>query len=529
MTSRFHDEDAALLRFGGGRNTRSSEDQIDPLECADGENFLLDPGNGEFRPREPFDLVGTVPNGGSVDGFATLQKTDGSVSMLVQGGTNVYEWDGTDFFLVGTVAAGTKLRGTQDAFWALTDKVLIADIGLADDIHSWNGTTFTQESFFTSDGSTSFGPFRCKYIVVENERAFFANIHDNGTNFPHLLVSSMGGDFLIVSTGNRPSSALSELDPWFLPMPQLKPINGIAQSFGVLSISQEFGAFEKLTGSTAKDFALEKLHRGSGARGTESVVSTGNDIIFGAEGRVESLQSVDRFGDVEIDDLSFKIADDIESLDDWTLAYNERLKRTYCFPAAKDEVHVMFNEFVGSDLSPWSKYTTRHAFSFNATAIMVCQDPVDKLRYVFMGDSSGNLYKLEGSGAGDGGSATIETKRTSLLNSALLDAKTFGIKGWAQYRKQQADTLNLKFLFAGENVYDKQISVNIPGVIFDTVYNDADYYGGTEFYGPLNENRLVRSIFGLAHFANQWQVETSIESTNSFAVTEVGIRYDLAG
>ncbi len=60
MTQRFRDEGAELLRFGGGINSRSSEDQIHPLECTSGENFQLNPGNGEFKPRLPFDKVGTV-------------------------------------------------------------------------------------------------------------------------------------------------------------------------------------------------------------------------------------------------------------------------------------------------------------------------------------------------------------------------------------------------------------------------------------------------------------------------------------
>ena len=144
MTKRFADEDAKILRFGGGINSRSSEDQVDPLECTAGENFILDPGNGEFRPREPYDLVGTVPNGAEIRGFATLLKADGTVTMLVQAGATVYSWDGAATFTdVGTVAATAKLRGPKEANWALADKVLIADINLVDDVQEWDGTTST--------------------------------------------------------------------------------------------------------------------------------------------------------------------------------------------------------------------------------------------------------------------------------------------------------------------------------------------------------------------------------------------------
>jgi hypothetical protein len=531
MTQRFRDEGDVILRFGGGRNSRASEDQIDPLECADGENFLLDPGNSEFRPREPFDLVGTAPNGSQINGFVTLQKTDGTVSMLVQAGTNVYEVDSAfTFSLVGTVASGTKIRGRKEAFWALADKVLIADLGLAEPISTWDGSTFQNETFLQSDGSTAFGAFRCKYIVVENERAFFGNIHDNGSTFPHLLVGSQRGDYLVVDTATRPSTSASAEDPFFLPMPQLKPINGMAYSFGVLAISQEFGAFEKLTGSDAQDYALDKLHRGSGARGDEAMVAIPNDILFGALGRIDSLQSTDKFGDVELDDVSFKIADDIASVKDWTLEYNERLKRVYCIPDGGNEIHVCFIDFIRSQLSPWSKYTTQNVFSFQPTATMSCFDPSDGLEYVFMGDSTGNVYRLEGaSGGGDAGGTSIQSFRDSVLNVGMLDGKTFGAKGWVQFRKQAGADVDLRFLFAGENVYDKQITVTLPAVVFSPVYNGSAYYGGNEYYGAKNENRLVRSTFGVAHFANQWQVRTSLETVNDFDLTEIGIRYDFAG
>ncbi len=531
MTQRFRDEDAVILRFGGGRNTRASEDQIDPLECADGENFILDPGNSEFRPREPFDLIGTAPNGQQINGFVTLQKTDGTVSMLVQAGTVVYEVDSAfTFTQVGTVAAGAKLRGRRESFWALADVVLIADLGLAEPISTWDGTTFANVTFLQSDGSTAFGAFRSKYITVENERAFYGNIHDNGSEFPHLLVGSQRGDYLIVDTATRPSTAASAQDPFFLPMPQLKPINGMAYQFNVLAISQEYGAVEKLTGSDATDYALAKLHPRSSSRGDEAFVAIANDIVVGALGRIDSLVSTDKFGDIELDDLSFKIADDIADVKDWTLEYNDRLKRLYCIPDGGNEVHVCFTEFIGSALSPWSKYTTKQSFSFQPTAMMTCYDPADGLEYVFMGDSSGNVYRLEGTvGNGDAGGTSIQAFRDSVLNVGQLDAKTFGAKGWLQFRKQAGNECTLRFLFAGEHVYDKSITVNMPAVTFTPVYNGSNHYNGSNYYGAKDENRLIRSIFGVAHFANQWQVRATLDTVEDFDVTEIGIRYDFAG
>ena len=531
MTSRQRDEGAEILRFGGGRNSRASEDQINPIECTDGENFILDPGQGEFRPRPPFDLVGTVPNVSEIRGFVTLRKTDGTVSMLVQAGAQVYEWDGASTFTaVGSVSSSAKLRGKAESFWPLADKVLISDINLAEEIHEWDGTTFQQSSFFEADGSTPFSAFRCKYIVVENERAFYGNIYESAANYPHLLVCSSLGDYTVVSASQRPSDALGTDAPWFLPVPQLKPINGMGFAFGVLAISQDAGAFEKLSGSSAKDYTLDKLHDGSGAVGFESVVSTGNDIIYGAAARIESLVSTDKYGNVEYDDLSFKIYNDIEDVTSWTLIYNPRVHRTYCIPSGGNEIHVMHNDLMGTELSPWSKWTTQHSFSFQPTASMLCRDPADGLEYVFMGDANGNVYRLEGSGtAGDGGSANIISYRMSMLYQAPLDMKAFNINGWVTHRKQLSNDIMLRFLFAGKHVHDVSKTVELSAVTYDTPYSGSVYYGGSYYYGASQENRLVRRTFGTPGQANGFQIETKVDSVNAFAIPEVGVRYDDAG
>ena len=86
--------DKAVLRFGGGLNTRSSEQDINEIESsAGGKNYDLDPANFSFRPRQPIDLLHTAPNASEIRGAVNLLKTDGTSQILVQAGTNLYEWD----------------------------------------------------------------------------------------------------------------------------------------------------------------------------------------------------------------------------------------------------------------------------------------------------------------------------------------------------------------------------------------------------------------------------------------------------
>ena len=104
----------AELRFGGGINNQDDEN-IQPDECLDGRNFLLDKTSRAYRPRLPFDLKHTFT--GEVNGILQLIKRDNTDTMLVCSGTNVSTWDGTTATSVGTIAAG-KLR---DTYWSLDD------------------------------------------------------------------------------------------------------------------------------------------------------------------------------------------------------------------------------------------------------------------------------------------------------------------------------------------------------------------------------------------------------------------------
>lgn len=534
MTTRIREESSTTVRFGGGVNSRSSEDQINPLECTEGENFVLDPGNGEFRRRDPFDLIGTVPNEAEIRGFVTLTQTSGTVTMLVQAGDTVYEWDGSTFSSVGTVAATARLRGTIEANWALDDKVIITDLALDEEIHEWDGSHFSEVTFLQSDGSSSFGTFRAKYCVIEDERAFFGNIFESSNEFPHLLVASQRGNFEVISASDRPSSSLSDADPWFLPTPQLKPINGLASVFNILAISQQDGAFEQLTGSNATNYDMDKFARGSGAVGDEAVVATSNDVIYGARGRIESLSAVEKFGDVEVDDLTFKIEPEVRTFKDWTLVYNPRVKRVYCFPdiANQAEIWVLHIDFIGSELSPWSKWTTLHSLDFNPTAVMVCRDPEDGLEYTFMGDSSGNVYRLEGTGeSGDGGTEEILAFRKSMVHQSGLDTQAFHINGWLQHRKKLSNNATLTISWSGEHVHEvsKVIQLSELDTINITVYGGEVYYGGNFYYGPSQEDRLVRRLFAVPGMSNQFQVEVSVQGTNEFSITEIGLRYDQTG
>jgi len=643
-------DDALVIKFGGGIHSRASEEDIDPRECANGQNFELDLQNRNWKPRKPIDLIGTVPNGGEIRGFVSLLKSDGTVSMLVQAEDVVYEWDGDSFQSVGSCAATAQLRGRISHNWLLDDKVIITDLNLQEPVSEWDGTTFqnttftgaagdtvavnggfatdtdwtkgtgwtiasgkascdgsqtdvsdlyqsvlvadtryaisftvsnysqgkirpqagaTNGTYVTSNGSyyevlvctttavfsmeadADFigsiddvviqpipdwnGELRAKYCEIQNERAIYGNIYDNGTTFPHMMVGSRTSYYNQISVSDRPSSALGNNDPFFLLTPDLRPINGMAQAYNVMAISSFKGSMFKLTGSNATDFDIDQLYRDSGASGVESVTYVGNDIMYGRQGRMESLSGTDRYGDVETDDLSNDIFDLIEDYDNWTNVYNARTQRIYCFPSGENEVWVLNKSLVGAiqgednlPLSPWTKYKTSHEMKFNITAMMNAYDPSDSLEYVYFGDANGNVYKMEGTtSGGDGGSATIKVERLSKLFTMPLDAEAFEIHGWVGSRKKETVIVNLRFEYQGYQIYNETTTVSLTPDQARIYYGGNNYYGGTFYYGTIQE-RFSRDKFGIAGSSNQFQIRATIESQNDFTISEIGLRFEVA-
>jgi len=518
------------IKFGGGLHTRASEDEIDPREAADGQNFLLDLENRELRNRKPFDLIGTVPNGAEIRGGFCLLKPDGTVSTCVQAGGTVYEWDGeTGFSPIGTVNSSARLRGHWRTHnFTLDGKVIITDLELADVVKEWDGTTF-QSTTFTNQDDGAFGSFYAKYCTVSNERAVFANVRDISGTIPHMIVGSERSNFEKISVADRPSSALSEADPFFLLSPDLRPINGLQEAFGTTITSTEQGQIFNLTGSSAKDFAFSDFYPGSAASGNESVAYIGNDIIYGRKGRIESVRDTDRFGDSEADDLTKPVADSVETYSDWTITYNSRLNRAYAFPSGVSECWALNTAMRGGELSPWMRWTTNHSLAFQPTFVMSMLDPLTGLEFTAMGDASGNFYRLEGTGSdGDGGSADIATEWLTRLFSVPLDAEAYHIEGYLKYRKNVAATVVLTFEYAGYTAANEQITVSIPAITDAPHFGGDHYFGGEVYFGVAFENRLVRQKLLVPGQSSDLQVRIAVEGSTDFSINELGLRFKAA-
>jgi hypothetical protein len=519
------DEVNVEINFGGGLHTRASADDVDPREATDGNNFLLDLENRDLRPRPPFDLIGTVPNAAEIRGGGSLLKSDGTISTIIQAGNTIYEWDGlTTFTSKGTVNASSKMRGHWRSHnWTLDDELILTDLNLADTVKKWNGTTFSNVTFTNQIGG-AFGAFYAKYLNVTNERAVFANVKDPGGASPHMIVGSLQSDYTKITVVNKPSSALSEEDPFFLLTPDLKPINGHVEAFGTAIVSSERGQLFNLSGASAKDFAFEPFYPGSAAMGDEALAYIGNDVVYGRQGRLESVTDTNKFGDSANDDLTKMVADQISGFSGWRSVYNSRLNRVYFQPTGESELWVLDTALRGGQVSPWARWTTSHPLAFQPTFMMSMLDPNDGLEYVFMGDASGNFYRLEGSGtAGDGGTNNIAVEFLTKIFTGKLDAQLNDLEGYIRFHKDQATTVELVFEYAGEEIFNKSTTIDLPAVTGASYYGGGAYYGGSFYYGSVS-GRLSRRKFHPPGQANEFQLRVKIEGTTPFSISSVGIR-----
>lgn len=533
------DELNIVLKFGGGLHTRASADEIDARESAGGQNFSIDIQNRNLNLRPPFDLIGTAPNGLSVNGGGSFVDNTGTTHAFIQAGGQVYRWNGGNSFTsIGSCSTNCKLRGhwKTQAWPLLPNLVLITDLTLTDPIYQWDGTlTGFKKPVFTDQNGNPFGNFYAKYLSIQKERAMFANVADSTGTLPHLLVGCEVSNFNEITTVNQPSSSIGTGDPFFMPMPDLKPINGFLATYLGVMLSTEKGQIFNLQGTDATNFAFATFYANSAASGNESVCEIGNDFIYGRQGRIESVRDTNTFGNSEADDLTAIVADQVAGYTGWTIVFNTRTRKTYCFPTGVSEVwcldaairdlhYELTVSGQGGGISPWQRWRTAHSLAFKPTFVASMLDPADGLEYIIMGDGSGNIYRMEGTGAaGDGGSANIDLQFLTKLISAKLDSRMYDIEGYVKYYPQPTtSTLTLTFKYQGTSIFSNSLSTTLAARTGGQYWGSGHWNDGSvwnQITGQLTRNKFIAQ-----GMANEFQLLIEVNGTNPVSINEIGIR-----
>lgn len=514
--------DPIVITFGGGIHSRRRISDIDINECVNGsENFDLEPQFLALTPRKPFDLVGTAPNGGSIRGYAQLCDCAKGLTTLIQARDKIYSWDGsTGFTEVGSVNPASRMRGGIEHNFLLEDITIITDLEKLETVKKWDGTTFNQ--FAHNLG----GDLYAKFCRISGERAWLANVKTT-IDTPHVVLASVRGSSEELSNGDRPISSLGLDAAFFLAMLDLKPINAMELTFGEMLFSTERGRLFKLGGTSAFDFFIDEFYNIKGVVGDEAVVNIGNDLMLGLPGRIESLRGVESFGDVQANDASIEIADQVEDTASWRLFYDKNREHIYVFGTNQTGVLLAHKRLLDqSEFSPWAKWTTTHPMNFNPVTVLPIIDPLTLIDAVYMGDESGNIYRMQGSGDKDGGTDIVTVKRrTGLIE--VPAGNFFDLKGWISYRRLFETEVKIRILGGGKEEFTQEVARMLPENSNIAVYGGDHYYGDNQtFYGAEFSQRIGIQDWEAAGLASHFQLEVEFDSDSAVHIEEIGFSFD---
>jgi hypothetical protein len=479
-----------------------------------------------------------------------LVKRDNSETTLVQAGGEVYLWNGASTFTSqGSVSTSARLRGT---YWSLGDYLVITDTAKAAVVKKWDGSTLsTQTTGLASD-------LYAKYGVVHQGRVWLFNV-TCGTDTPHLMVASKYEDPTVFSTSLRGGATTSGggafatgLEAFYLLTPDLKPINGAIVFFGQLIISTEGGRLFKLTGSTGATYAWTEYYAGSSATGAESMADIGNDVMYlKAGGGIDLLSTTQTSGDVAADDMSRWIATTTSGLTSAITVYDQTRNKVFMFVA--DKVLVFYKDLAGSEISPWSVWTTQESFGMNTNAAKYMKLPGTQTYTVLFGDSAGRVLNINGTGLlGDAGSQSIAVSRKTRFiadgegsqvtgqSAAQVRAGMSGalrlqrrvLNGVVTYRRV-AEPCNLTVSFDWGDEYNESYSV-IPlkgapdgttATYFSGTSTHAAYYGGTYYYsqGGAYANKISSQSFSPTGRGPGFFMTAYIDTVSDFQIDFIDI------
>jgi len=419
------------------------------------------------------------------------------------GSSWTYGWSETYTFSVvtawnnvGSVNADALLRAS---YWALSDYLVITDINMNNNIKMWDGITFQDMPTGISQS------VQAKYSIIYLSRLWLFNV-TSGTPTPHLILASGFETPQNLNLSNRGGPLDSSgttfntgLEPFYLLVPDLRPINGVSLFQNSLIISTLGGMLWQLTGQDASTFAFVPFFVGSSAVGSESVINIGNDVLYMRQGgNINALSFLQSYGDVESNDIARWIPNTTNNLPGCITCYEPAAQKVYF--AIQNKILVLFKdvlygqkegEAVNQGNSPWSVYTTSLACNMNTVALTYMQYPNNVNYTVMFGDDSGNIYDINGVGLnGDGGTQPINmVRQTKIIDIAQMIPMKYQdsiLSGKVQYRKIGA-TCNLVMSFTWlDELNTSSSTIPIKGSTTTQnlmTWNNGNHWGGGSYWG----------------------------------------------
>lgn len=146
-----------------------------------------------------------------------------------------------------------------------------------------------------------------------------------------------------------------------------------------------------------------------------------------------------------------------------------------------------------------------------------------------MGDSDGNVYRLEGTGeSGDAGTSNIKTRWRSRLFSLPEEYLGQNFQGYLKHKVTTAENVTVRILQGGSIIADNEITVGLVPPGDSNYFNDAAYFGGEYYFGTAFENRFARKPIIPPGAAEDFQIEVEYEGTGNIEINEIAFRFEAA-
>lgn len=415
------------------------------------------------------------------------------------------------------------------------------------DVHTTNGFTYGMACATTPATGTithqKGAEVKAKYSAVHNNRTWLFNLEVDGVAFPHMCLASDFEDPQEYDNAKRgkaqdPAETFTSVNQaFYILSPDLKPINGAVSFYDKLVISTVNGKLFVLSGATAENYDFDEYYPGSSAQGSESLVNTGNDLVYFRRGKVvESLITTDKYGDVSTDDLSWWIPDLAKSMVEPIMVYDQSKQRVYFFDADFKGVLVLDKEFLNSQktitdrLSPWTQYNTLMPNEFVTKAATQLRPINSTDTTVYWGCNTGGIYNVNGTGlSGDRGQYIINTNRKSRVITELNTNDELMV-GRLEYRRNYSAVCDLIFAWLDE-LHQETVSMTLKA---PDAFADAAFWGGAfywnniapaEYYGAgqnVSDQEQVSSLgFSVPGKSTGFVLTTQVADIDEFIISRV--------
>ena len=244
-------------------------------------------------------------------------------------------------------------------------------------------------------------------------------------------------------------------------------------------------------------------------------------------GAIESLVAVQEYGEVKTDDISRWIPSTMTDITEAIAIYDQTNQFGLWFCTNKVLAFDKTAYTINPNISPWSIWDSQHSNGFTALFMRV---PGGSAYHVYWGDSSGNIFALDGTGAGDAATYPIKCYRKTRL---ITDLPTWdkNVEGRIVYRRQGACTLQMDFDWA--ETYDvKTCSIDLKGPIITSgtnfwgsvtspsYWNDGSYWS----QGGVTSYKVSTAGFSAIGKSIGFFLTTTINSTVNFLINKIVIQ-----